>query len=122
MTSFESIHTKYFLKNCLAILGYHFKKISQPKIFKLEDARAYTDPEGFPCPRTIAGSNLHTGILGWSLKKFTRINMMKWGRSLKKGVFHFARTSRDHKEWKYEEMEDEVNPVRKEGAFTLPFL
>jgi hypothetical protein len=79
MTSFESIHTKYFLKNCLAILGYHFKKISQPKIFKLEDARAYTDPEGLPCPRVIAGSDLLTGILGWSVKKFTGMNMMKWG-------------------------------------------
>jgi hypothetical protein len=43
--------------------------------------------EGLSCPRTIAGSNLLTGILGWSVKKFTGINMMKWGAvPLKRGL------------------------------------
>jgi glycerol-3-phosphate O-acyltransferase len=35
--------------------------------------------EGLPCPRTIAGSNLLNGIIGWSIKHFTGIDMMKWG-------------------------------------------
>jgi len=35
--------------------------------------------EGLPCPRTIAGGNLLNGIIGWSIKHFTGIDMMKWG-------------------------------------------
>jgi len=35
--------------------------------------------EGLPCPRTVAGSNLLTGWIGWSIKYFTGIDMMKWG-------------------------------------------
>jgi glycerol-3-phosphate O-acyltransferase len=35
--------------------------------------------EGFPCPRTVAGSNLLTGWIGWSIKHLTGIDMMKWG-------------------------------------------
>jgi glycerol-3-phosphate O-acyltransferase len=35
--------------------------------------------EGLPCPRTIAGSNLLDGIIGWSIKQFTGIDMTKWG-------------------------------------------
>ena len=35
--------------------------------------------EGLPWPRTIAGSNLLNGIIGWSIKQFTGIDMMKWG-------------------------------------------
>jgi hypothetical protein len=35
--------------------------------------------EGLPCPRTIAGSNLLTGWIGWSIKYLTGIDMIKWG-------------------------------------------
>jgi radical SAM superfamily enzyme YgiQ (UPF0313 family) len=35
--------------------------------------------EGLPCPRTIAGGNLLSGVIGWSIKHFTGIDMMKWG-------------------------------------------
>ena len=35
--------------------------------------------EGLPCPRTVAGSNLLTGWIGWSIKYLTGIDMMKWG-------------------------------------------
>ena len=42
--------------------------------------------EGLPCPRTIGGSNLLTGIIGRSVKQFTGIDMMKWGAvPLKRG-------------------------------------
>jgi radical SAM superfamily enzyme YgiQ (UPF0313 family)/1-acyl-sn-glycerol-3-phosphate acyltransferase len=35
--------------------------------------------EGLPCPRTIAGGNLLKGMMGWSIKQLTGIDMMKWG-------------------------------------------
>jgi glycerol-3-phosphate O-acyltransferase len=35
--------------------------------------------KGLPCPRTVAGSNLLTGWIGWSIKYLTGIDMMKWG-------------------------------------------
>ncbi len=35
--------------------------------------------EGLPYPRTVAGSNLLTGWIGWSIEYFTGIDMMKWG-------------------------------------------
>ncbi|MGZ3809883.1 MAG: 1-acyl-sn-glycerol-3-phosphate acyltransferase [Bacteriovorax sp.] len=35
--------------------------------------------EGLPCPRTIAGSNLLKGIIGWSVRQFTGIDLTKWG-------------------------------------------
>jgi glycerol-3-phosphate O-acyltransferase len=35
--------------------------------------------EGLPCPRTIAGSNLLVGLIGWLIKHLTGINMIKWG-------------------------------------------
>ena len=48
--------------------------------------------EGMPCPRTIAGNNLLTGIIGCSIKNFTGIDMMKWGAI---PVKRFAWVSRD---------------------------
>jgi len=35
--------------------------------------------EGLPYPRTIAGTNLLTGIIGRLVKHLTKIDMMKWG-------------------------------------------
>ncbi len=35
--------------------------------------------EGLPCPRTVAGSNLLTGWIGWSIKYLSGIDMIKWG-------------------------------------------
>jgi glycerol-3-phosphate O-acyltransferase len=41
-----------------------------------------------PCPRTIAGSNLLTGIIGRLTKLLTGIDMMKWGAiPMKRGSF-----------------------------------